>query len=116
MSNTNIQLVEAVNNTFTKNDTEAFLQLCTEDITWNMVGEFTLEGKDAIRKFLDDAGAEPPQFTVTDIFATDEKAVGYGDMQMKNKEGNYDKYSYCDIYKIANGKVAAMITYMAKYK
>lgn len=116
MANTNVQLIEAVNKTFETNDTEAFLQLCTDGITWKMVGEFLLEGKDAIRKFLDVPNAEPPQFTVTDIFATDEKAVGYGDMKMKNSDGNYDAYSYCDIYTIADGKVAAMVTYMAKYK
>lgn len=117
MSKENIEIVNKINDAFAANNVEGFLENCSESVAWTMVGERTVNGKDAIRGFMSEmAGSEPPVFGVDRIIADSESVVCYGDMSMKDGEGQTSEWSYCDIYHFANGKVAEMSSFVIKNK
>lgn len=116
MQTENKTIVEKVNAAFDDGNTDAFLSFCSDNITWNLVGDMFFTGKGAIKSFMNNMPAEQPKFTVKEIIAEDNSAACYGDMKMKNKEGNTEDYSFCDIYHFNNGKIAEMLTFMTKHK
>ena len=81
-------IVEKVNAAFAEGSTEGFLACCAEDVAWTMVGDTTVQGKDAIRQWMASLGPmEPPQLTVHNIIAEGDFVTAYGDMTMKDKDG-----------------------------
>lgn len=113
MSDQNKQIIEMVNAAFSENKIENFLSFCAEDVVWTMVGEKTVEGKDAIRKWMDSMKpAEPPKFTVNAVIGEGDFGMAYGDMTMKGKDGKEAPYSYCDIYRFQNGKIIELKSYV----
>ena len=117
MSDANKQIVEKINDSFTKGNTEGFLENCSEDIVWSMIGETKKEGKTAIREWMSQMeGMEPPKFTVDEIIAEGDSVACRGDMTMKDEKGVEGNYSYVDFYRFQNGKVAELNSYVVKHK
>lgn len=117
MSEKNIAIVKEINTAFTNNDTEAFLEHCSEDLYWNMAGDSEQKGKSAIRQWMKQMdGHEAPKFTVDAIFGDDSHVACHGEMTMKNPEGKEGKYSYCDIYTFAGDKVTELRSYVVAHK
>jgi ketosteroid isomerase-like protein len=114
MSSSNKQIVEKVNAAFAQGNVEGFLSQCADDVEWTMVGEKPIKGKDAIRKWMTSMGPEVPKFTVTNLLADGDFATCYGDMTMRDKDGKVIPYSYCDIYRFRNGKVAELRAFVMK--
>ena len=114
MSLNNKEIVERVNAAFAQGNVEGFLSQCADDVEWTMVGEKPIKGKDAIRKWMTSMGPEVPKFTVSNILADGDFATCYGDMTMRNKDGKVIPYSYCDIYRFRNGKVAELRAFVMK--
>jgi uncharacterized protein len=106
------QIVEAINNSFTENNTDGFLEHCTDDIKWTMVGEKTVTGKDAIREWIKAGECEPPVFSVINLVEDGNIAICNGDMTMKDKDGKESRFSYCDIYRFNSDKVAELTTFV----
>jgi uncharacterized protein len=98
MAVTNKAIVEKVNAAFAAGSTEGFLACCAEDVAWTMVGDTTVQGKDAIRQWMASMGSmEPPQLTVHNVIAEGDFVTAYGDMTMQDKDGAVVPYAYCDI-------------------
>lgn len=117
MSQQNIASVERVNASFAAGNTEGFLDECTENVVWTMVGEKVTEGKAAIREWMAHCeGVEPPVFSVDKIIADNDSVVCYGDMTMKGEDGVADKYSYCDLYTFTGGKISDLRSFVVKHK
>lgn len=117
MSEQNKQIVGKINDAFSANNVEGFLEHCAEDVSWTMVGDQTVNGKDAIRRFMTQmSGAEPPVFGVDRMIADEDSVVCYGDMTMKDGEGATSDWSYCDIYHFIDDKVVEMSSYVIKKK
>jgi ketosteroid isomerase-like protein len=116
MQTENKTIVEKVKAAFDDGDTDVFLSFCSDNITWNIIGDMQLKGKNAIKNFMSSMPEEQPQFTVKEIVAEDNSSVCYGDMKMKNKEGNLEDYSFCDVYHFSNGKIAELLTFIVKHK
>ena len=49
------EIVDRVNSAFAANNVEGFLSCCADEVTWTMVGEKTVKGKDAIRTWIEQA-------------------------------------------------------------
>ena len=105
-------VVEKINAACANGDTEAFLSFLTDDATWEMVGDKSLVGKEAIRQFMLPMGADIPKFTVANIIAEGDFAMGHGNMQMKGEDGITHPYAYCDIYHFNNDKVSKITTFV----
>jgi ketosteroid isomerase-like protein len=113
MANTNKQIVEKVNASFSNGETEVFLEQCKPDVVWKMVGEETRTGVDTIRKFMASMGdMEPPKFSDINVIGDGDFVAANGDMTMKNKDGKTEAYSFCDIYRFDGGKIAELTSYV----
>jgi ketosteroid isomerase-like protein len=113
MSAANKETVNKVNEAFIKGDTTAFLDYCKDDVTWNMLGDKTYKGKEAILAF---AGtpSEPPKFTIKETIGEGDLVVSNGEMIMKNKDGVAETYAFCDIYKFGGGEIEELTSYVVK--
>ena len=117
MSSENKRIVEKINKAFSDGNTEGFLEMCHEDVVWNMVGEKSTESKSAIREWMSSMeGMEPPKFTVDKMIAEGDSVVCYGGMRMKGEDGIEGDYSYCDVYEFAGGKVKQLQSFVVKHK
>ena len=117
MSEKNKQIVANINDSFTKGNPEGFLENCSEDVVWSMVGETRKEGKTAIREWMSQMeGMEPPKFTIDEVIAEGESVACRGDMTMKDEKGVEGSYSYVDFYRFRGDKVAELNSYVVKHK
>lgn len=114
MSATNKEIVEKVNASFAEGAVEGFLSHCADDVVWTIIGEKTVNGKNAIREWMSSMDMEPPKFTVNNIIAESDFATAYGDMSMKEKDGKTVPYSYCDIYRFRDGKIVELTSFVIK--
>lgn len=119
MSSTNKEIIEKVNAAFAEGNSEKFLSFCAENAEWQMVGDKTFKGKQAIREFMslmEHSGMEPPKFTVDEMIADGDSVVAYGDMTMKDNSGETASYSYADFYRFRNGEIIRLQSFVVKHK
>ena len=117
MSNTNKKIVETFNAAFAENKPEVFLDACADNAAWQMVGDKSYKGKEAIKEFMNSMkDMEPPKFTVDNTFGDSNFVTSYGDMTMKDKNGKDNPYSFCDIYQFRDGKIVDLRTFVVKHK
>lgn len=114
MSTKNKEIVEKVNAAFAANNPEGFLSFCADDVVFAMVGDKTVKGKDAVRKWMSSMDSEPPKFTVDSVIAEGDFVTAHGNMTMKDKDGKTVPYSYCDIYRFRGGKIAELRAFVIK--
>ena len=108
MNFNNKAILEKANAAITKSDNEGFLSFCTEDTEWTFVGDKTLQGKEAVRQYMAKAYQEPPKFMVENLIAEGEFVTAVGKISMKNEEGKTVDYSYCDVWRFQDGKMAEL--------
>ena len=109
------EIVERINEGFAENDLEKILTFCTDDFTWTMVGDTTVRGKDAIRKWMASMNPEPPQFIIQHTVAEGDFVVTRGDMMMQQKkDGPSIPYTFCDIYRFTGDKVAELTAFVIR--
>ena len=60
-------IIEHVNAAFAENNLEKVLSFCTDDFIWTMVGDETVKGKDAIRKWIASMNVQPPRLMIQQI-------------------------------------------------
>jgi ketosteroid isomerase-like protein len=118
MSDNYKEIVNKVNEAFTTGNTGAFLDLCADDVVWNIVGDQTINGKGAMREFLKTMeGHEPPKFSVDILIAEGDLAMAAGGMTMEEEPGCEGAYEYCDIYRFnADGRITELRTFVTKLK
>ena len=116
MSQKNKDTVKKVNDSFLEGNFEGFLNYCTDDVQWTIVGDVSNRGKETIRQWMNSMGdQEPPKFTVIDpVIADGDFVAARGDMTMKDKDGNEGQYSYCDIYRFSGDKIAELTSFVVK--
>ena len=115
MSEKNKEIIEKVNSAFAQNNTDGFLSFCAEDVEWTMVGDKTVKGKDAIRKWMASMNlTEPPKFTVDNVLAEGDFVTTLGNMIMKDKDGKTVPYAYCDVYRFRGDKIAELRAFVIK--
>lgn len=108
MKLSNKEILEKANAAVTAGDNEGFLSFCTDDTIWTFVGDETLRGKEAVRQYMDKAYIEPPKFMVENLIAEGDFVAATGKISMKNEEGEPVDYSYCDLWRFKDGKMAEL--------
>lgn len=117
MSQDKKQIVTQINDSFTQNDVEGFLDHCADNVVWTMAGEKTVNGKDNIREWMSSMeGHEAPAFTADILVAEGDSVICSGDMRMKDSDGVEAGYKYCDIYKFSGDKVTDLTSFVVKEK
>jgi ketosteroid isomerase-like protein len=114
MSEKNKEIVRKVNEAFLEGKFEGFLDHCADDVRWTIIGDRTVNGKEAIREWMSSMeGMEPPKFTVADpVIAEGDFVAARGDMSMKDKDGKDGDYSYCDIYRFGGDKIVELNSFV----
>ena len=109
------EIIKQINESFETGSIEGFLAYCTEDFVWTIFGETIKKGKEEVRKWMSDMeGVEPPKIHSTETISEGDSLAAYGNLTMKNKDGQAEDYDYCDIYRFDNSKVAELKSYMVK--
>jgi ketosteroid isomerase-like protein len=116
MSDANRDTIRKVNEAFAAGRFDEFLNYCAEDIEWTIVGDRIVKGRENIRQWMNQMGAEnpePPQFKDFDPLISDgDYVVSRGEMTMKDKSGKTVPYSYCDIYRFQGGEIAELRSFV----
>jgi ketosteroid isomerase-like protein len=108
MHSDNKAILEKANAAIRKGGYEEFLSFCSEDTVWTFVGDQTLRGKEAVRRYMATAYTEPPRFTVENLVAEGEFVTALGQISLKNEEGKMVDYTYCDVWRFRDGKMAEL--------
>jgi uncharacterized protein len=109
------EIVRRINEAFAENNLEKVLSFCTDDLTWTMVGDTTVRGKDAIRKWMASMNPQPPQLSIQHTVAEDDFVIARGDMLMQErKNGPSIPYTFCDIYRFTGDKVAELTAFVIR--
>ena len=108
MVENNKAILEKANAANAKGDYEGFLSFCTEDTEWTFVGDQILNGKEAVRRYMAETYREPPKFTTVNLIAEGDFVTALGDITLKDKDGKATRYSYCDVWRFRNGKMAEL--------
>ncbi|WP_343521999.1 nuclear transport factor 2 family protein [Pedobacter sp.] len=114
MNADNKQILLNANRCVTKGDYEGFLLFCTENIKYEFIGDKTLQGKEALRAYMKEAYIEPPVFNVEKLIAEGDFLTAIGKISMKDKSGEIIDYSYCDVWRFDNDKMAALKAFVIK--
>jgi ketosteroid isomerase-like protein len=110
----NRQILLEANTYVVKGDHEGFLSFCTDDIRYNFVGDKILQGKEALREYMKEAYVEPPQFDVEHLIAEGDFVTAIGKISMKDESGKMVNYSYCDVWRFSDGKMADLKAFVIK--
>lgn len=115
MSDKYKEIVEQVDAAFGANNIEGFLELCAEDVKWEIIGDKTIEGKDAIRQFAASMGGmAPPKIENRRMIADGDSVAAHGTVTMASEAGKNTAYEYCDIYRFENEKIVELLSYVIK--
>ncbi len=114
LTTTHKRIVEQANEAFVRNDVEAFLNLCTENIEWTMVGAPPVRGKSALREWMKSMDPGTPAVTVDRVIADADFAATWGSMTMKDKDGRVAPFSYCDVYRFEGDRISALKAFVIK--
>jgi ketosteroid isomerase-like protein len=108
MSEKNKAILTEANAAVVRGDHEGFLSHCTDDVEWTFVGDRTLKGKEAVRRYMRKAYVEPPRFTVAHLIAEGDFVTAVGDIDSRDDAGKVVRSAYCDVWRIRNGKLAEL--------
>ena len=105
MTERNKAALESSNAAITEGDIEGFLAFCTDDIEWITVGEEPIEGKGAVRRWMQENYVEPPRFEVTRLIGEGDFVVALGTIVV---DAESPPASYCDVWRFRDGKMASL--------
>ena len=74
----------------------------------------TVKGKESIRQWMATIESEPPRFQVKNVIAEGDFVTAYGDMTMKDKDGNAVPYAYCDIYRFRGDTIVELTSFVVR--
>ena len=108
MNLNNKLILESANEAVTRGDYEGFLSFCTDDTIWTFVGEQTLHGKEAVRQYMSKEYIEPPRFAVETLISEGDYLTAIGRISLKDETGIPVDYTYCDVWRFRDGKMAEL--------
>jgi len=95
---------------------EEYLSYLTEDSKWVFVGERTLLGKEAVRQYIKEFYLAPPIFDAERYIEEGNFVTVTGNISLKNEDGSYSHYYYCDIWRFDNSTLAEVTAYVIEKK
>jgi ketosteroid isomerase-like protein len=108
MSERDKAILAEANAAIVAGDNEGFLAFCADDTEWMFIGDITLKGKEAVRRWMEANYAEPPKFTVARMIAEGDFVVALGDIVTKGKDGVATSSSYCDVWRFRGDKIVGL--------
>ena len=116
MDNSNKTILEKANAAIARGDHEEFLKYCSDDTEWTFLGDRKLNGKEAVRQYMASTYIHPPKFDMKNIIAENNFVTVLGTITILNEDGKMTDYSYCDVWRFRDGKMAELIAFVIELK
>lgn len=107
-------VLAAANDAVRRGDHAGFLAHCTDDVVWRFIGDRTIEGKPAIKAYMDETYVHPPEFDADLMIADDEHVVAIGRITITDAAGNRTTSDYSDAWRLRDGKLAELRAFVAE--
>ena len=117
MSEINKEIVKKLNEAVRANNLDEFLSFFTDDVQWTKVGDNkSAQGKEALRKLIEDLGdAPPPSTTKFDaMIAEGDTVAAHGSLTIEIQPGMVVTLAFCDIYHFQGDKIADFKSFVIK--
>nr|WKN38054.1 nuclear transport factor 2 family protein [Tunicatimonas sp. TK19036] len=108
--------LKKANEAVAKGDHEGFLKFCTDDTHWTFVGDQVLQGKEAVRQWMATTYLQPPKFDIKNLIAENDFVTAIGNITMTDDDGKATHYSYCDVWRFRDGKMAELLAFVVEPK
>lgn len=113
MSEKNKELIQKINEAFAKGDVDVFSEYLSDDTRWNIIGISTIIGKSRIMNAMEMKELESlPVVTVKNVVAEGDSVVVESTGKATRKVGPPYNASYCDVYRLKDGKIEEFTTYV----
>jgi ketosteroid isomerase-like protein len=113
----NRKIIQEVLEAFDKSDVDTILSFLSEDVTWNMVGDQVITGKEGMRDFFAaNGGTQMVSSTKEHIIVDGNNVSVNGEVTCKTKDGDVFDMYYCDLYELDNGLIKNMASYIINKK
>ena len=113
----NKRTVERYMEGFSKSDHEQILSCLTDDIVWEMPGQFHLVGKEAFDKEIEnDAFVGSPTITVTRMTEENDVVVAEGSVRCAKRDGGLLTAMFCDVFVMRDAKIKHLTSYLMEVK
>lgn len=110
------QFLQQLQQAFANGNTDFIAEHVTDDIQWMIVGDRTINGKEAFVAALKEMEADAPmELTVDHIITHGRTAAVDGVMKMSDGGDGGGAYAFCDVYRFSgfkNPKVKEMTSYV----
>ena len=96
-------------------DTQAILDTVTDDIRFGMAGGKLVTGKADFAEFLKEmtgSGNTDLALDIANVIVDGDRAAVNGEIAMTSEDGQRRTYAFCDVYRLADGKVAELTAYV----
>lgn len=109
------EFIRDFNEAFAKNDLDFILLSMTDDISWNFLGEKTVQGKEEAREFMEPMSkVETLDLELLQIITHGRTAAVHGRMKIKEPSGEIKSFGFADFY-VFNGLKSPRIKKMTSY-
>ena len=109
----NKKMVQKYMDGFVAGDHEMILSCLTDDIVWDMPGNFHLTGKEAFDKEIENENFEgSPAIQIIRMIEENEIVVAEGTVQCKMKAGGMLDAVFCDVFHMEKGKIKQLTSYL----
>ncbi len=114
---TNKEIIRKVNEGFSEGDTEKILSYVADDVRWDIFGMSTAMGKDEFRKELNNEAFEGlPVITIKNEIEEGNLVAVEGEVQCRKKGGGIFDAFFFDIYRLEDGKIKELRSYVIEKK
>jgi ketosteroid isomerase-like protein len=97
---------------FNQGDHAQILSCLTDDVEWNMPGWFSLSGKPAFDRAIEnEAFTGNPLVTITRVTEENDVVVAEGTVRVAWKAGGYLNAVFCDVFEMESGRIRRLTTY-----
>ena len=104
-------VLQAANDAISRGDIEGFLTYCSDDTTWEFVGDVVLQGKSAVRAWMTETYENPPTNDVELLVIGGDAVVATGTITV-TRNGSSTRSRYCDVWRLRDGKLAALSAFV----
>jgi hypothetical protein len=109
------EFLHKIQQAFAGGDTDFIAASLTDDAQWNIVGERTVDGKEAIVEALEEMEVDKPRDLTIHNVITHGAAASVDGIITNSKDGS--EVAFCDVFKLSgfkNPKIKRMTSYVVR--
>jgi uncharacterized protein len=109
----NKQTVDAYMAAFRLSDHAGVLACLTDDVEWHIPGAFTITGKEAFDKEIENENfTGRPDIVTTRLTEENDVVIAEGTVRARKKDGEPFYLAFCDVFEMRDGKIRRLVSYL----